>query len=211
MIRYFLLIVLLQVAIATCCVGQVLNNKLSRGLFLRPAISKGTNSGELNSLNSYDFLTGSIGIYGLIRVQSKESVIPIYYLKTELAFSNKKGVFDVKGIGLVGFNSNAIDLSLTLPLTVKISETLRASVGLGGNISYQTSRKIFTDSSPLPSLPAGNKIHFGLVGDFGFLVDDSSTALFGLRTLIEFADYPYAELGIYLGFGLQHPTSKLKN
>lgn len=184
--------------------GQVLSHKNSWGLFLRPALSKGLNS-NANTLSDPNYLTGGLGVFDLIRIRNTPAKIPFYFIKTELGFNNRTGLFDVQGFGPVRVSSNVIDLSVVAPLSMAISETLRLNAGVGGSLGYVTSTNVESGGTS-PTISNSNW-RPGLILDVGFLVDARSTAMVGFRTLLESGNYACAEFGFYLGVGfpVKHP------
>jgi len=187
------------VAFGHHAIGQVLNHKNNWGIFVRPALTKGQNS-NANSLAEMNYVTGALGVYDLIRIRDTPAKVPFYFIKAELGFNNRTGLFDVKGFGPVSIGSNMVDLSIVLPLSVEISETLRANAGIGGSLGYTTSSKV-ESAAGTPSQVSVSTLRPGFILDVGFVVDAKSTATFGFRTLLESGDYAYSELGFYLGFG----------
>lgn len=179
--------------------GQVLRHGNSWGIFVRPVLSKGLNA-NVNTLTDPNYLTGGLGIYDLIRIRNTPARIPLYLIRTELGFNNRTGLFDIQGLGPVRLSSNVIDLSVVLPLSFEISETLRATVGIGGSLGYLTSSKAETvagSSTPISNSSWGS----GFILDAGFLVDAKSTAMLGFRTLLSSGPYRYSEFGFYVGMG----------
>ncbi|MDZ4715009.1 MAG: hypothetical protein SH819_06015 [Cytophagales bacterium] len=182
-------------------IGQSLKDKFSLGLYLRPAFTRGLTSKEPTVLADNSFLTAGLGVYGLIRVRQEAARIPFYYIKAEVGVSNRIGVFDVDGFGPVRITSSILDFSVTLPITLEVSDALKAYVGLGANLGYLVNSKLESDVGVPPSV-RGSSLRPGLIVDVGFLVDDKSTAQLGIRALTEVTKYGYSEIGFYLGFGI---------
>jgi len=197
--RHWVAASIILAAFANPSAGQVLSHKNSLGIFLRPSFTKGLNSNN-TGLSDPNYLTGGLGVYDLIRIRDTPAKVPFYFVKAELGLSNRTGLFDVQGFGPVRISSNVVDLSIVLPLSVEISETLRANAGIGGSLGYTSSSKV-ESAVGTPPLVAVSTWRPGLILDVGFIVDAKSTATFGFRTLLESGDYPYSELGFYLGFG----------
>ncbi len=182
-------------------VGQVLKNRTSMGFFLRPALTQGVVTNGLSVLDDPTFLAAGLGAYALIRVKTEPGKVPFYFLRAEAGLSNRAGIFEVEGFGPVRITSNIVDVSMIVPLTIEVTESLRANVGLGGSLGYLVNSKVESDSGIPPTVSQAT-LRSGLIVDVGFLVDAKTTALFGLRALVEGVDYGYAEIGLYLGFGI---------
>lgn len=194
----------------TYAMGQFDFTKRVSGLIIRTGFSNSIDEKANSNASSNIYGSASIGVYHLFVVNSKnESLIPFHYLKTELNFGSRGGLFSIDDLNQTGgIRTSYVDLVVITPLSWEINDHLAANLGIGAGLGFVRNQTLSTNIKPAPNLDYGSPFRTSFVIDYHFLFIGSGNAMFGARSVIESSKFSFFEWSLYFGFSL--PGKKIR-
>lgn len=141
----------------------------------------------------------STGFYKFVKIKNDTLRGYIRYLKIDLAyFAFRSGAFDIGNGNLARLGAASSDLSVSIPLSFKVTSEIEGYFSFGGFISYRYENTI-TPIQSMTSLNFGSKFRPGVVTEFGFKT--LSGSVIGTRLMLELNNnkFPLTSAGIFFG------------
>lgn len=157
------------------------------------------NSPVNNRLEESRYGFVSTGFYKFVKIKNDSLRGYIRYLKIDFAyFAFRSGAFDIGNGNLVRLGAASSDLSVSIPLSFKVTSEIEGYFSLGGFLSYRYENTI-TPIQPISDLNFGSKFRPGVVTEFGFKT--LSGSVIGTRLMIELNNnkFPLTSAGIFFG------------
>lgn len=179
-------------------------SKKLAGMTIRIGLSNAINGTDNTDLSPSSYLASAFGVYRYFAVnKNHESLIPFHYIKSEINFGNRTGLFKINDFGQrAQIQTKYVDLIVIVPLTWEINDHVAANIGIGSSVGFVTSKKVKSDIVPTPAVPYGNNVKAGFIADWHLLFTGKQNAIVGGRITIEPSQYAYAEWSFYIGFAL---------
>ncbi|MBS1682080.1 MAG: hypothetical protein JST48_10230 [Bacteroidetes bacterium] len=146
-------------------------------------------------LQNPNYKTIGLGLSYLIKLKppshsTYSASIP--YIRTELNYGARSGQFDVNNTA-TRLSTSCFDMTVLIPATFKVTESIFPYLSLGGNLSY---RKISSSYPPIniaiPQFKPGMAIEIGVS-----FVGERLISICGVRLLNEFGDYSFQETSFF--------------